>query len=82
MKKNTSQDTVFKKIQSLLPKNLNVLKGDLTTLVHDAIKKGIKDCQLVTQEEFDAQAKQLAKTEKKLEQLEQQVQLLKSRFHS
>ncbi len=68
-----------------LPTHIGALKKDFEKNCHSILSKAFTKFDLVTREEFDTQTKVLARTRKKLEELEVQVKqlekLLRERKH-
>lgn len=56
-----------------MPSGLQLLQDDLKKNVRSAVEASLSHLNLVTREEFDVQAKVLARTRSKLEILEKQV---------
>jgi BMFP domain-containing protein YqiC len=61
------------KLCSLLPPDVAVLREDLTKNVHHLLEQTFAKLNLVTREEFDTQAKVLARSRERLEKLEAQL---------
>lgn len=64
---------VAKRFAEMLPPSLQGVKSDLELNFHSMLQNIFAKLDLVTREEFDAQAGVLAKTRAKVEALEQQV---------
>lgn len=62
-----------------MPSGLQLLQDDLKKNIRSAVEASLSHMNLVTREEFDIQAKVLARTRAKLEQLEKQVEHLEGR---
>tara|TARA_B100001057_G_scaffold375281_1_gene380053 strand:- start:513 stop:737 length:225 start_codon:yes stop_codon:yes gene_type:complete len=60
-------------IVSLLPKNSNEAKEDLKNNIKILLNDYLKKIDVVTREEFDIQKEVLAKTRKKLDELESKL---------
>ena len=71
-------DDISKRIAGTMPSGFQVLQDDLKQNVRSAVEAGLSHLNLVTREEFDVQAKVLARTRAKLEALEKQVAELES----
>lgn len=69
-------DDISRRIAGNMPTGLQFLQDDLKKNIRSAIEAGLADLNLVTREEFDVQAKVLARTRAKLEALEKQVEEL------
>lgn len=74
---------IFKKLAdeltSSLPSHLQSIKKDLEKNCHLVLSKAFAKLELVTREEFDVQAKVLARTRKKLEALEETIKNLEKK---
>ena len=66
-------DEISKRIAGNMPSGIQVLQDDLKQNIRSAVEAGLSHLNLVTREEFDVQAKVLARTRAKLEALEKQV---------
>lgn len=66
-------DELTRKLGSIIPPEGEMLLGDIKRYVRSALNGAIKEMDLVTREEFDIQAKVLARTRQRLEALEQRV---------
>ena len=71
-------DDISKRIAGNMPSGFQVFQDDLKQNVRSAVEAGLSHLNLVTREEFDVQAKVLARTRAKLEALEKQVAELES----
>lgn len=69
-------DDMVKRLSDVLPPELQRLKADLERNFKAVLQGTFAKLDLVTREEFDAQAGVLAKTRSKLEMLEKQVAVL------
>lgn len=72
-------DELARRLAAAVPENLSILRRDLETNFRAALQSGLSRMNLVTREEFDAQAGVLKRTREKLEALEQQVRELEAR---
>ena len=70
-----------KKLSESLPKNFQILKEDMEKNFHTVLKNAFNKMDLVTREEFDAQTKVLARTRKKLEELEIKLKEMEEAKH-
>jgi len=61
-----------------LPSHVSTLKKDFEKNCHSILAKGFAKFDLVTREEFDIQTKVLARTRKKLEELEEHLKKLEA----
>ena len=61
-----------------LPGSLQAMRGDLEGHFRRVLQSGARHLDLVSREEFDAQARVLARTREKLELLERRVQELET----
>lgn len=73
-------DELSQKISDAIPSSVRVVKEEIESNVHAALQGTFSKLDLITREEFDAQASVLAKTRKKLETLEKKVQELESQI--
>tara|TARA_B100000927_G_scaffold283713_1_gene271783 strand:+ start:453 stop:677 length:225 start_codon:yes stop_codon:yes gene_type:complete len=64
---------LIESIVSLLPKNGNEVKEDLKDNIKILLNDYLKKIDVVTREEFDIQKEVLAKTRKKLDELESKL---------
>ncbi len=64
------------------PGHLHAVKKDVEANFHRVLKNFFASLNIVTREEFDAQVKVLARTRKKLEELEQLVQAKEKKKHN
>jgi len=72
MKKLASQ------LSDAMPSNLNALKKDFEKNAQAILAKAFAKFDLVTREEFDTQTKVLARSRKKLDELEKHLQELEA----
>lgn len=68
-------------LTSSLPTHLHSFKKDLEKNCQLILTKAFAKLDLVTREEFDVQTKVLARTRKKLEELEQLIKALEKKKH-
>ena len=66
-------DELSKKLAEAIPENYQIIKGDLEENFKSLLNTGLSKMDLVTREEFDLQVSVLARTRKKLEDLEQAI---------
>lgn len=76
MKKSDFLHDLSSRLAKALPNNVKSIKDDLEKNFHAVLQKAFAKLELVTREEFDSQAKVLARTRKKLEALEKEVKSL------
>ncbi len=69
-------DDVVDKIKKLLPEDMLHVREEITRNIKATLSASLKDMDLVTREEFDVQARLLAKTRARLEELEAILQRL------
>lgn len=81
MKKNDFLEELSEKLSKVLPNNLKNIKDDVGKNFQAVLQKAFSKFELVTREEFDAQAKVLARTRKKLEALEKEVKDMETLLH-
>lgn len=72
-------DDISQRIAGQMPSGLQVLQDDLKKNIRSAVEASLSHLNLVTREEFDVQAKVLARTRLKLEALEKQIEELEKR---
>lgn len=65
-----------KKLSATLPPHLKTLKDDIEKNFHAVLQNTFTKLDLVTRAEFDAQTKVLARSRKKIDALEKQVEQL------
>ena len=70
-----------KELTEALPSQLQAAKKDLEKNCHFALKSVFSKLDVVTREEFDVQAKVLARTRKKMEELEELLKSLEKKKH-
>ncbi len=75
-------DDMSPRIAGQMPSGLQVLQDDLKKNVRAAVEASLSHLNLVTREEFDVQAKVLARTRAKLEALEKQIEELEKQSAS
>lgn len=63
-------DELTQSISQLIPQDIKILKEDAEQNIRLAVQGALSKLDLVTREEFDIQAKVLAKTRDKLNELE------------
>ena len=68
---------IIHKLKETIPNDVEVLKNDIEQNFQSAINAKIKKLDLVTREEFEIQEKVLRRTREKLEQLEEQMDVLR-----
>ena len=66
-------DTLAQRLAALVPPGLHEARADLTANFRSALQAGLRDLDLVTREEFDAQTQVLVRTRQRLEELERRV---------
>lgn len=66
-------DDLAKKLFATLPSSLQNIEKDIQQKFKDVLQAAFAKMDLVTREEFDVQAKVLARTREKLEHLQKQV---------
>jgi len=65
-------------LSDALPEHIGTLKSDFEKNCHSILTKTFAKFDLVTREEFDTQTKVLARTRKKLNELEAQIEELET----
>ena len=68
---------IIHKLKERIPSDVEVLKNDIEKNFQSAVSAKIKKLDLVTREEFEIQEKVLHRTREKLEQLEEQMEVLR-----
>lgn len=81
MLKATFLKKLAEELTGSLPSHLKTVKNDLEQNCQLILNKAFSKLDLVTREEFDVQAKVLARTRKKLEELEETLKLLEKKKH-
>ena len=71
-------DSLAKKLCAALPESIQALEKDLQQSFKDILMSAFSRIDLVTREEFDVQTKVLAKTRKKIDALQAQLDSLLS----
>ena len=72
-------DDLAKRLSDAIPNSVKNVQNDLEKNFRSVLQNAFAKLDLVTREEFDAQANALARTRIKLEQLEQQITALEGR---
>ncbi len=72
-------EQLAERLVAVMPTELKLARNSLREAFMNTLKSGIDKMDLVTREEFDVQAKILARTREKLERLEQHVTNLEHR---
>jgi len=73
-------DELAHKLSDAIPPGLHHLREDLERNFHAILQSAFSQMNLVSREEFDAQAALLRRTREKLEKLEKQVEELEQRL--
>jgi hypothetical protein len=68
---------IIHKLKDSITSDVEVLKNDIEKNFQSAVSAKIKKLDLVTREEFEIQEKVLHRTREKLEQLEEQMEVLR-----
>lgn len=66
-------DDISQRLAGSMPSGLQFLQDDLKKNIRSAVEASLSHLNLVTREEFDVQARVLARTRAKLEALEKQI---------
>ena len=69
-------DDISKRMAGSIPPGMQSLQDDLQRNLHTALEAALGKLNLVTRDEFDIQQAVLQRTRQKLEQLEEQLQVL------
>jgi ubiquinone biosynthesis accessory factor UbiK len=64
------------RLSNILPPALQTMKKDCEKNIHSTLVSAFNKLDLITREEFDAQAKVLARSRQKIEALESKIQSL------
>ena len=80
MPKTNLLKTLAEQLSANLPSHFGTLKKDFEKNCHQILIKTFAKFDLVTREEFDTQTKVLARTRKKLEELEEQLSKLEAQL--
>ncbi len=75
---NESLEQLSKRIGSLIPGSAKHLQDDIESNIRSLLQSSLTKMNLVTREEFDVQSAVLQRTREKLDQLEKQVEQLKT----
>lgn len=78
MPKKNFLNTLASELTAALPTHLSTLKKDIEKSFHTILHQTFTKFDLVTREEFDVQTKVLARSRKKLEELEQHIKKLEA----
>ncbi len=73
-------DDLTHRLVDALPPGLQTLKRDVEHNLHAVLRARLEQLDLVTRDEFDAQARVLARSRAKLEELEKKVAELEGRL--
>jgi BMFP domain-containing protein YqiC len=71
---NQNLNDLADKLSSVLPDSVKTLKSDISSNVKAVLESGLREMNLVSREEFDVQSALLARTLKKLDKLEKQIE--------
>lgn len=66
-------ERLIEDVSSIIPESLGELQKDLKDQIRTAFTKVLNECQIVTQEEFEAHTKALERTQQRVHALEQQL---------
>lgn len=80
MKKISFLQQLATQLTEALPTHVNILKKDFEKNCHHILIKAFAKFDLVTREEFDTQTKVLARSRKKLEELETHIKQLEEQL--
>lgn len=72
---NTIND-IADKLSGVIPDSVKTLKSDIDNNLRAVLESSLQQMNLVSREEFDIQTALLARTQKKLQQLEKQLEEL------
>jgi len=79
---NKTLDELTNKLSGLLPDGIKMMQDDMQKNIRAMLESALSNMQLVSREEFDVQTALLARTNEKLQQLEQQLQQLESKYQN
>ena len=82
MSKSSLLKNLVEELSNILPAQFSAFKKDFEQQCHSILTHTFAKLELVTREEFDAQVKVVARTRKKLEELEKKLQLWEKGKHS
>jgi len=71
--KNNLLERLIENVSAIVPDSLGGLQQDLKEQARTAFTKVLSECQIVTQEEFEAYTKALERTQKRVHVLEQKL---------
>ena len=71
-----SLNELASKITDAIPDSVKVLKSDIDSNIKATLESALQQMNLVSREEFDVQTALLERTQRKLEQLEKQLEEL------
>lgn len=71
-------DDIVKRLSEVVPAGVKTVEADLQDKFRNILQSTFAQLDLVTREEFDVQAKVLARTRAKLEAIEQQIASLEA----
>lgn len=71
---NQNLNDLADKLSSVLPDSVKTLKSDISSNIKAVLESGLREMNLVSREEFDVQSALLARTLKKLDKLEKQIE--------
>jgi ubiquinone biosynthesis accessory factor UbiK len=81
MSKTSFLKDLAAQLSNALPSQIGALKKDFEKNCQAILAKAFAKFDLITREEFDTQTKVLARTRKKLEELEKHIQELETSLH-
>ena len=76
---NQTLNELADKLTSVIPDSVRTLKTDLDNNIKAILESSLRQMNLVSREEFDVQSALLERTLNKLQELEQQLDQLKSK---
>lgn len=80
MKDKNFLNDLASRLSKVLPESMHKMQKDLEKNFHVILQSAFNKLNLVTREEFDAQTKVLARSRKKIEELEKKVAALEKLF--
>jgi BMFP domain-containing protein YqiC len=81
MKDKNFLNDLASRLSKALPESMQKMQKDLEKNFHVILQSAFNKMDLVTRDEFDAQTKVLARSRKKIEELENKVEKLEKHLH-
>lgn len=77
--KNNLLQRLIENVSAIVPENLGELRQEFKEELRTAVTKVLSECQIVTQEEFEAYTHALERTQKRVHALEQKLAELEAK---